>query len=153
ASPASAAPPAAAPPSAPRASAAPPSAPRASVPRASAYPASASSFATEELPLPPDAPSRPQHKSGATPRPAPAPAAARTAPPRSPDLSGSLGVLDLMELSQAFSMASKTGQLFLDCPRGEGCIYFELGRVIHATFREVGGRAAFSEILQATQRD
>jgi hypothetical protein len=62
-------------------------------------------------------------------------------------------VLDLMELSQAFSLASKTGQLFLDCPRGEGCIYFELGRVIHATIRERGGREAFSEILQATLRE
>ena len=58
-----------------------------------------------------------------------------------------------MELSQAFSLASKTGQLFLDCPRGEGCIYFELGRVIHATIRERTGREAFSEILQATLRE
>ncbi len=77
-------------------------------------------------------------------------------PPRpqpTPDLSGSLGVLDLMELSQAFSLASKTGQLFLDCSRGEGCIYFELGRVIHATIRERTGREAFSEILQATLRE
>jgi hypothetical protein len=62
-------------------------------------------------------------------------------------------VLDLMELSQAFSLASKTGQLFLDCSRGEGCIYFVLGRVIHATIRERTGREAFSEILQATLRE
>jgi CheY-like chemotaxis protein len=74
-------------------------------------------------------------------------------PQPAPDLSGSLGVLDLMELSQAFSLASKTGQLFLDCSRGEGCIYFELGRVIHATIRERTGREAFSEILQATLRE
>jgi hypothetical protein len=62
-------------------------------------------------------------------------------------------VLDLMELSQAFSLASKTGQLFLDCSRGEGCIYFVLGRVIHASIRERTGREAFSEILQATLRE
>jgi hypothetical protein len=70
-----------------------------------------------------------------------------------PDLSGTLGVLDLMELSQALSLASKTGLLLLDCPRGEGCIYFALGRVIHAVIRERTGREAFSEILQATLRD
>ncbi|HVT59233.1 MAG TPA: DUF4388 domain-containing protein [Thermoanaerobaculia bacterium] len=69
------------------------------------------------------------------------------------DLSGSLGVLDLMELSQAFSLASKTGQLLLDCPRGEGCIYFDGGRVIHATIRDRGGRTAFTEILQETLRE
>jgi CheY-like chemotaxis protein len=83
----------------------------------------------------------------------PRPAAAEARPQPAPDLSGSLGVLDLMELSQAFSLASKTGQLFLDCPRGEGCIYFELGKVIHATIRERTGREAFSEILQATLRE
>jgi hypothetical protein len=100
----------------------------------------AAGFATAELPAP-----------AALPKPA---ATAAPAPPRpAPDLSGSLGVLDLMELSQAFSLASKTGLLLLDCPRGEGCIYFELGKVIHATIRERTGREAFSEILQATLRE
>jgi len=62
-------------------------------------------------------------------------------------------VLNLMELSQAFSLATKTGQLHLDCPRGEGCIYFVLGKVIHATIRDRTGREAFSEILQVTLRE
>jgi hypothetical protein len=85
--------------------------------------------------------------------PAAAPETPETPPRRSPDLSGSLGVLDLMELSQAFSLAGKTGQLLLDCPRGEGCVYFELGKVIHATIRDRAGREAFAEILQATLRE
>jgi CheY-like chemotaxis protein len=115
----------------------------------------------DERPTPPPAPLHPSGYSTAE-MPAPRLAAGRrphTAaqplqrPQPAPDLSGSLGVLDLMELSQAFSLASKTGQLFLDCSRGEGCIYFELGRVIHATIRERTGREAFSEILQATLRE
>jgi len=115
-----------------------------------------------ERPIPPPGP--PVHPSGysTAEMPAPGPQAARRPPTAAqpalrpqpaPDLSGSLGVLDLMELSQAFSLASKTGQLFLDCSRGEGCIYFETGRVIHATIRERTGREAFSEILQATLRE
>jgi CheY-like chemotaxis protein len=110
-----------------------------------------SGFATAEL----RAPGAPEEAAGAAP---PEPRAeSQTDPPAAParptDLSGSLGVLDLMELSQAFSLAGKTGQLFLDCPRGEGCIYFELGKVIHATIRDRAGREAFSEILQATLRE
>ena len=114
-----------------------------------------------ERPLPPPVPVHPSGYSTAE-MPAPGPQLARRPPTTAqpalrpqpaPDLSGSLGVLDLMELSQAFSLASKTGQLYLDCSRGEGCIYFEAGRVIHATIRERIGREAFSEILQATLRE
>jgi hypothetical protein len=140
--------------------------------------AAPSGFATAEMPGPwslakagpsaapmhPALPAAAAH-SLAAPRPAPTPGRMREAPPalpaavpetprrRSPDLSGSLGVLDLMELSQAFSLAGKTGQLFLDCPRGEGCVTFELGKVIHATIRDRAGREAFAEILQATLRE
>lgn len=101
-------------------------------------------YSTAEMPAP---------RLDAGRRPPPTAAQPLQRPQPAPDLSGSLGVLDLMELSQAFSLASKTGQLFLDCSRGEGCIYFELGRVIHATIRERTGREAFSEILQATLRE
>jgi CheY-like chemotaxis protein len=115
----------------------------------------ASGFATAELPSPAIGAARPGPAAPAPPPPAPsappAPDLPRARP--APDLSGSLGVLDLMELSQAFSLASKTGLLLLDCPRGEGCIYFELGKVIHAAIRERTGREAFSEILQATLRE
>jgi CheY-like chemotaxis protein len=135
-------------------------------PRANATTAAAAaaatppSFATAELPAPQTV-ARRQGLPAAAPAPPPAepaspparPAAEESRSRPSPDLSGSLGVLDLMELSQAFSLASKTGQLFLDCPRGEGCIYFELGKVIHATIRDRAGREAFSEILQATLRE
>jgi len=153
--------------------AAPPLAPRAPFLRPA--PSPPSGFATAELPAPtaltgagttaatppaatpptPAAPgspaAAPPAAPGATAPPSPAPDASQTSP--SPDLSGSLGVLDLMELSQALSLASKTGLLLLDCPRGEGCIYFADGRVIHAVIRERVGREAFSEILQATLRD
>lgn len=105
---------------------------RPSAPGAPAAGGQASGFATAELPAP-------------RPRPGRSPAA--------PELSGSLGVLNLMELSQALSLASKTGQLHLDCPRGEGCIYFELGKVVHATIRDRTGREAFSEILHVTLRE
>jgi len=110
-----------------------------------------SGFATAEL----RAPGTPEPAAGAAPPQSPPEPLAdpQSAPARSTDLSGSLGVLDLMELSQAFSLAGKTGQLFLDCPRGEGCIYFELGKVMHATIRDRAGRDAFSEILQATLRE
>jgi len=129
-----------------------------------ALPAPAPGVPRDERPigrLPPPAPLHPSGYSTAE-MPAPGLPAARRPPTAAqplqrpqpaPDLSGSLGVLDLMELSQAFSLASKTGQLFLDCSRGEGCIYFVLGRVIHATIRERTGREAFSEILQATLRE
>jgi hypothetical protein len=122
-------------------------------------PAPPARFDTVELPAPeglrakaapPAQPMAAPAGSSAEPMPLPA---SPVVSPRSPDLSGSLGVLDLMELSQAFSLASKTGLLFLDCPRGEGCIYFELGKVIHATIRDRAGRDAFSEILQATLRE
>lgn len=122
---------------------------RPSPPPAPSHP---SGYSTAEMP----APGVPAARPAGSPAPAtPAPAAAQPPqrPEPAPDLSGSLGVLDLMELSQAFSLASKTGQLFLDCSRGEGCIYFGLGRVIHATIRERTGREAFSEILQATLRE
>jgi len=124
-------------------------------------PAPAPGAPRDERPTPLPAPLHPSGYSTAE-MPAPRLAAGRRPPTAAqpvqrpqpaPDLSGSLGVLDLMELSQAFSLASKTGQLFLDCSRGEGCIYFVLGRVIHATIRERTGREAFSEILQATLRE
>jgi CheY-like chemotaxis protein len=130
-----------------------------------AAPSPSAGFATAELPAPTVLAARQGATAPAPPAPPtlPAPPAQPAAPappapdlPRvraAPDLSGSLGVLDLMELSQAFSLASKTGLLHLDCPRGEGCIYFELGKVIHATIRERIGREAFSEILQATLRE
>jgi CheY-like chemotaxis protein len=126
-----------------------------------ALPSPAPGVPRDARPIPPPAPLHPSGYSTAE-MPAPRLAAGRRPPTApqpvqrpqpAPDLSGSLGVLDLMELSQAFSLASKTGQLFLDCSRGEGCIYFELGRVIHATIRERTGREAFSEILQATLRE
>jgi len=133
----------------------PPAAPAAAPDReerrglAGAHPAARpSGYATAEVRAP-GAPADAADAAPPEPPPEPAPAAAV----RSTDLSGSLGVLDLMELSQAFSLAGKTGQLFLDCPRGEGCIYFELGKVMHATIRDRAGREAFSEILQATLRE
>ncbi|HEV3456234.1 MAG TPA: DUF4388 domain-containing protein [Thermoanaerobaculia bacterium] len=155
---------------------APPLAARPPLPRPAPPQSPSSGFATAELPAPafltaprtaaaappvtaPPAPGAPGYAEA--PPPAPGIAASPFAPPPpempqsvpAPDLSGTLGVLDLMELSQALSLASKTGLLLLDCPRGEGCIYFALGRVIHAVIRERTGREAFSEILQATLRD
>ena len=112
--------------------------------------------------MPPRAPT-----ATAAPTPAPVAAAAPppTAPPTAPQtkppveaaarssFQGSLGVMDLTELTQVISLGVKTGELHLSLSKGEGVILFEAGRVVHAEFAERSGEPAFAAMVAASQRE
>ena len=66
---------------------------------------------------------------------------------------GSLGVMDLTELTQVISLGVKTGELHLSLSKGEGIILFEAGRVVHAEFAERSGEPAFAAMVAASQRE
>jgi CheY-like chemotaxis protein len=66
---------------------------------------------------------------------------------------GSLGVMDLTEVTQAISLGGKTGRLLLSLQAGEGSIVFEAGRVIHAEFSGQAGEKAFAAMVSASQRE
>jgi len=88
----------------------------------------------------------------ATPAPAqPAPKAA--AEPARSSFQGSLGVMDLTELTQVISLGVKTGELQLSLSGGEGAIVFDAGRVVHAEFSGRTGEAAFAAMVAASQRE
>lgn len=67
-------------------------------------------------------------------------------------LEGSLGVMDLAEVSQAISLGRKTGVLALTLTNGQGVVIFVTGRVIHAEFKGQQGEPAFSALMVAAQR-
>src|SRR5882762_6700939 len=89
------------------------------------------------------------------PRPAAAPVAApvakSAAEPGRSSFQGSLGVMDLTELTQVISLGVKTGELHLSLSKGEGVILFEAGRVVHAEFAERSGEPAFAAMVAASQ--
>jgi len=66
---------------------------------------------------------------------------------------GSLGVMDLTELTQVISLGVKTGELQLSLSKGEGVILFEAGRVVHAEFAGRSGESAFAAMVAASQRE
>jgi hypothetical protein len=66
---------------------------------------------------------------------------------------GSLGVMDLTELTQVISLGVKTGELLLSLSGGEGSILFEAGRVVHAEFAGKAGEPAFAAMVDASQRE
>src|SRR5262245_12198235 len=68
-------------------------------------------------------------------------------------LQGSLDVMDLAEVTQAVALGAKTGCLVVHLTAGEGSIYFESGRIVHASFRARSGEKAFAEIISASQRE
>ncbi len=85
---------------------------------------------------------------------------APTAPPAKPvveparsSFQGSLGVMDLTELTQVISLGVKTGELLLSLSKGEGIILFDAGRVVHAEFAERSGEPAFAAMVAASQRE
>jgi CheY-like chemotaxis protein len=113
---------------------------------------------------PPTAPTRPRPEPpAATPAkgpakmparvPAAAPPARPSAEPARSSFQGSLGVMDLTELTQVISLGVKTGELILSLSGGEGLIVFETGRVIHAEFSGRTGEAAFAALVAASQRE
>jgi CheY-like chemotaxis protein len=83
---------------------------------------------------------------------APPPARTGAEPARS-SFQGSLGVMDLTELTQVISLGVKTGELLLSLSGGEGIIVFESGRVIHAEFSGRSGEPAFAAMVAASQRE
>lgn len=116
---------------------------------------------------PPAAPARRPEPPAAAKGPAempPRPAAAPVAPvaaavaksaaePGRSSFQGSLGVMDLTELTQVISLGVKTGELLLSLSGGEGSILFEAGRVVHAEFAGKTGEPAFAAMVGASQRE
>lgn len=85
--------------------------------------------------------------------PVAAPPAKTGAEPARSSFQGSLGVMDLTELTQVISLGVKTGELLLSLSGGEGSILFEAGRVVHAEFSGKAGEAAFAAMVVASQRE
>ena len=86
--------------------------------------------------------------------PAPAaPPAKSVAEPARSSFQGSLGVMDLTELTQVISLGVKTGELVLSLSGGEGSILFDAGRVVHAEFSGKTGEPAFAAMVGASQRE
>jgi CheY-like chemotaxis protein len=113
--------------------------------------------APARLPEPPAAAKGPAKMP---PRPAAAPVAPVAAPvaksaaePGRSSFQGSLGVMDLTELTQVISLGVKTGELLLSLSGGEGSILFEAGRVVHAEFAGKTGEPAFAAMVGASQRE
>lgn len=91
-------------------------------------------------------------RAPAVPPAAPPPARSGVEPARS-SFQGSLGVMDLTELTQVISLGVKTGELLLSLSGGEGSILFEAGRVVHAEFSGKTGEPAFAAMVVASQRE
>ena len=85
--------------------------------------------------------------------PVAAPVAKSAAEPGRSSFQGSLGVMDLTELTQVISLGVKTGELLLSLSGGEGSILFEAGRVVHAEFAGKTGEPAFAAMVGASQRE
>ena len=66
---------------------------------------------------------------------------------------GSLGVLEIEELTQAIAVGGKTGRLVLVLTTGGGLVVFESGRVTHAEYGGQAGEAAFSALVAASHRE
>ena len=106
--------------------------------------------------LPATTPAKGPAKMPARPPAAPMPPAAPAKPGPEPGRSsfqGSLGVMDLTELTQVISLGVKTGELLLSLSGGEGSIVFESGRVVHAEFSGRTGEPAFAAMVVASQRE
>ena len=66
---------------------------------------------------------------------------------------GSFGVLDLTEVTQAIALGGKTGRLALKLSAGEGALFFDGGRVVHAEFDGRTGEVAFAAMVASAQHD
>ena len=106
----------------------------------------------EPLATPAKGPAKMPARTPAAP-PVAAPPAKTGAEPARSSFQGSLGVMDLTELTQVISLGVKTGELLLSLSGGEGSILFEAGRVVHAEFSGKAGEAAFAAMVVASQRE
>ena len=66
---------------------------------------------------------------------------------------GSLGVMELAEVTQAIALGGKSGCLVLALTAGDGLMRFEGGRLVHASFGRQTGEAAFAALIQASQHE
>jgi CheY-like chemotaxis protein len=64
---------------------------------------------------------------------------------------GSLGAMDLAEVTQAIALGGKTGCLVVSLSAGQGAILFENGRIVHAGFKGLTGESAFAALMSAAQ--
>lgn len=64
---------------------------------------------------------------------------------------GTLGAMDLPEVTQALALGGKTGCLTVSLAAGQGAILFESGRIVHAGFRGLTGEEAFAALISAAQ--
>lgn len=102
--------------------------------------------------IPTKGPAKMPARTPVAPPAAPIPASRAPEPSRS-SFQGSLGVMDLTELTQVISLGVKTGELHLSLSAGDGCIIFDSGRVIHAEFSGRSGEPAFAAMVAASQRE
>jgi CheY-like chemotaxis protein len=116
--------------------------------------------ARSEPPTASKAPVKMPARPAAVPAPGPVAAAATPSPPAKPPVEatrssfqGSLGVMDLTELTQVISLGVKTGELLLSLSKGDGVILFESGRVVHAEFSGRSGEPAFAAMVAASQHE
>jgi CheY-like chemotaxis protein len=79
-------------------------------------------------------------------------AAGAAAPDAPQNLRGSLGIMDLPDLTQAIALGGKTGALTLALAAGPGLIVFERGRVVHAEFGALRGERAFTALVATAHR-
>lgn len=70
-----------------------------------------------------------------------------------PGLHGSLGVMDLPDLTQAIALGNRTGILALVLESGEGVVVFDHGRVVHAEFGRLAGEPAFAALIVAAHKE
>jgi len=83
--------------------------------------------------------------------PEPPPPTARPATPQG--LRGSLDVMDLAEVAQAIALGGKTGHLVLALHSGEGTVFFDRGRIVHAEFGRLSGEQAFGALVVTAHRE
>jgi len=78
---------------------------------------------------------------------------AEPAPPAPEGLRGSLDVMDLAEVAQAIALGGKTGHLVLALASGEGTVFFDRGRIVHAEFGQLVGEPAFTALVVTSHRE
>jgi CheY-like chemotaxis protein len=66
---------------------------------------------------------------------------------------GSLGVLEIEELTQAIAVGGKTGRLVLVLATGGGLVVFDGGHLTHAEFGGLTGEPAFGALVAASHRE
>lgn len=115
-------------------------------------PSAAPARRAEPVATPAKGPAKMPARTPAAP-PVAAPPAKTGAEPARSSFQGSLGVMDLTELTQVISLGVKTGELLLSLSGGEGSILFEAGRVVHAEFSGKAGEDAFAAMVVASQRE